>query len=296
VSSFLTDASGNDVSGRGRSSLVWFGPLGLVVLFGLIAGLAGGGDITGVFILLAFAAFIAWPIILIAMLVRASKRLEEATQAFFVGELPRAAVAAQWVLSYAWRADLRARAFHLLALCAEDAGRFDEAAMICDRTVTMLPTLGAFGPKKYGRVLAGSHKAVCLVGAGRAHEAPAIVEGLKRDFFASAGPGLSGLLMDDTGMGLGAMSLNSMIMSFEAGRDARALLSFAFILSHASSGRVDDAMRVITTEWWVLERGLRPRELAVTRQIAAELQDPRARAARPEDPWVRAMLVGVFRG
>ncbi|HTJ83517.1 MAG TPA: hypothetical protein VL400_17475 [Polyangiaceae bacterium] len=292
---YLSDASGSDVSSRVRASVYTFGPLVGVAVLGALAGAVSAASTEAAVLLGLTAAvtFLAWPVMLWIFLFRGAKDLERSTHALLWGGVGSPIDGCHRVLRRVFRADQRARAFHLLGLYAERSGDFPDAAECFARALGAIPAMGSVRPRKYARLVMSAHRAFCLLASGRLDEGQALLGQTANDFLSPTQPGAFDALMDDSAMGLGSLSLNETLMKIEGGRDPRALISLSWALAYYARGATSDALRVLTTERWFLDHGLAPRELAVAQWIYAELAEPSAAGAAPTDPWITSVLRGA---
>lgn len=298
------------MSPRGRSSLRAFGLLGLSLALGVAAGLLA--DLVWPAVLLgflAFAAFVASPALMWMRLLKGGRLIEEATFAWqranaFPGSpgLELAAPACHYVLREVFRADFRARAFHLLGLLAEQRGDFAEADDLFARADAALPSMAAPRRKREVRILVAAHRALAAVALGRTREARALLERGSADLAMAGSTGLLDAL-DDSAWGFGNVSINEVLTKIEARRDPRAILGLAWALLHVAEGRPQLTLQLVQGERPVLEQGLLPRERALLDRLQAMAMTSLGPgphrspglAVRASDPWVDAVLASTMR-
>jgi hypothetical protein len=291
---YLLGPSGANVAGRGRVTLVSFGPLFLCGVL-IAAAIAVGESAPLVTVALAIAAvlsFIAWPVVMWIWLIRGGRLLEAATRAWAAGDDSRALPAAHTALGTVFRGDIRARAFHLLGLVAEERADFDAAADLFARAERAIPSLAAPIRKRHARLLMGAHRAFCLVATGRVAEAAQVLQRLSYDAAQAGHSGVLDAFTDDATWGLGVVSANETLMNIEAGRHPRAVLALAWAFLHYAAGVPDQALRVLHAEKMVLDHGLRPHERALAQRIFVEVEGGGAEGA---DRWVDACVTGARR-
>jgi hypothetical protein len=276
------------------------GPLVLIVLFGTLATFVVT-EAAVVLVALAAITFVAWPIALWVLLFRGAKTLDAGLASHLAGDSSAAVPGAIRVLWTVMRADLRTRALHLLALSAEERGDFAHAAELFARTEQALPAMAAPIHKAAVRVLAGSHRAMCLALSGRVAEARDVLARVQSDFARSGIRGWSDDFLDDSKWGVGAVSMNEMLLKIEGHRDPRAVITLAWIVVHHARGAPSDLLDVVAHEGAVLSHGLLPREHALVERLCAEARAAQgagvwrspAQLPAPSHPWVDLVVEGA---
>ncbi|HQY61051.1 MAG: hypothetical protein IPF92_01400 [Myxococcales bacterium] len=195
-----------------------------------------------------------------------TSRLRKAEEHLRGGSLAVAVGLAQWVLARVFRADFRTRAFYVLALAAERAGDFADAAYLFRCAMRALP---AFAGKSHAvrlRALAASHEAFALAACGRdaeAERALAVAHG------ALPLLGQRGLLeaLDDPA--LGPLSMNATLSDIEGRRDPRAVATLAGALLAWKRRDPQRALNAFTGEAQMLSYNTLPHEQHLLARLEA---------------------------
>lgn len=286
-------SSATTIPGRGLVALLSFGPMLLAVSMGIGAGLVADAApaLAVVLGLGAFAVFLGIVVLLWVWLLRAGRELEQATQAWVAGDEATMVRLARRALSTVFRADMRARAVHLLALAAEQRGDFTAAVDLFALAERALPAMAAPVRKRDARLTIGGHRALCLVATGANATAAGELDRLVAEYGQKGKSGLVDALTDDSTWGLGSISANDAMRKLDGGRDPRPLISLAFALLHHARGARQEVLRVLDAERALLDKGLLARELLLARRLhaAASGQDDDAPGA---DPWSDSILRG----
>lgn len=292
---YLLLPSGRHIRGRFVPALWMLGPLAICPLF-FIAGVALQAWPV---IFLGVTSFIAAPVAGWVVLLRGSSKVREAGQAWIAGRYAYATELCRYALAKVFRSDVRTKAFHVLGLCAEANGDFEEALDLFDCVQAMVPAFGTASNKKRAQILVQSHRALCLVALGRLDEADGAVRMASSAFAQPATKSvLSGFLLDDEAFG--AAGVNTALAQMEPGRDPRALLTLASLVVLAARGMPREAIDLAERERVTLARGLLPREHALARGAEAKARrmltagvHRTADAREPEeaaDPWAARVL------
>ncbi len=280
---YLVDARGSDLSTRLASTVRAFGFIAIVAVLCVLVGVFSDIPVVAVPLgLLAGATFIAWPIFMWIRILRGGKLIEEATLAWHhANALPGAPgaelalPAAHYVLREVFRSDFRVRGFHLLGLVAEQEGAFREAIDLFTRAESALPSMASPQRKQDVRVYTSAHRAIAWIALGNVGAARAEVERASRALGTT--PGGLFAAFDDSSWGLGAASLNEVLLKMEARRPPRAVLGLAWALVHLAEGNTPLVLQLYQGEYAVLEQGLLPRERALlerTRGLALAALGP----------------------
>jgi uncharacterized protein (TIGR04206 family) len=245
--------------------------------------------------LLGFLIFCGIVVLLWVWLLRAGRELEQATQAWAAGDDATTVTLAQRTLGRVFRADMRARAVHLLGLAAEQRAEFDAAADLFGLAERAVPAMAAPVRKRDARLTTGAHRALCVLAAGRHAEGAALLATLTTEYGKAGKKGLVDALTDDSTWGIGAISANDALRKLDGGRDPRPLLSLAFALMHHCRGESAEVLRILDAERPLLERGLVARELLLARRLHAAARG-QGDASPGTDAWSDAVLHGCLTG
>ncbi len=289
-----------EVPPRWGAVVVSLAPLGLTALLGGVAAMVPF-DIAVPLIVLAVLSFIAAPIVLWRLLFAAARNLDAGLASFLAGNAAAAEPGALRVLRTVMRGDMRTRALHLLALAAEERGAFAEAAEVFERAGEAVPTLAAPVHKATVRALTGAHRAMCLALSGRVAEARDVLGRAHADFARSGVPGLTDGLLDDSRWGVGAASMNEMLLKIEGHRDPRVVLTLALVVLHHARGAPAEVLDVVAREGQMLSNGLLAREHALLERICAEARSSQGggvwrspgQLPMASHPWVDLVLEGA---
>lgn len=285
------------VPGRGFVALLSFGPMLLAVALWIVAGVVSedAPALAVVLGVLGFVLFLGIVILLWVWLLSAGRALERATQAWIAGDEATMIRVAQRVLRTVFRADMRARAVHILGLATEARGDFGAAADLFALAEQALPAMAAPVRKRDARLTIGGHQALCLVATGAKATAADRLDRLVAEYGQKGKSGLVDALTDDSAWGLGSISANDALRKLDGGRDPRPLISLGFALLHYARGNQAEALRILDAERALLERGLLPRELQLARRLhaAASGHDD---ATPGVDPWTDTVLRGCRAG
>ena len=296
------------VPSRWGAAALWFGPMltGLVLLV-LGAVLAADRDSEGLGIgLLALGGleFCASVVLAWVWLLRAAKALTAATTAWSQGDLATAEERCLSALRTVFRADFRTKGLHTLGLSAEAKGDFAAAVDLFGRALPAIPMAAAPVRKRRTRILIRAHRGLCLLALGRRDEATKDLEEASSELTKGDQKGLLDALTDDASWGLGAISVNSVLMGLEAGRDPRAPLTLAWALLLVSRGSAREAMDLLNREQPTLAGALAPREQALGQRIEATARaalgdGPHRAAGAPDAPgaderWAASIVSGAL--
>lgn len=261
---YLVTRSGRFVGTRVPATLLFFAPVGLSFLV-LVVGLAvslgvDSGAVAALSVFVAVALFIAAVVSQWLFLWRGLKSVETATHAWLAGDFVSPIDLCHVPLGRVFRADVRTRALHVLGLVAEANGDFVEAADLFERASLMVPSFAQDKWQRHARVLMFSHRAIALVATSRLDEADACVRAASA-LFPPRAPGALDFLTNDEMFG--AVGVSAAMRDLEPGRNARALLTFACVVTLSARGMVREAIDLVERERPILHAGLLPREQAL---------------------------------
>jgi hypothetical protein len=275
-------------------ALLSFGPMLFAIALGVVAAVIAEEQpaIAAVLGISTFVIFGGIVVLLWVWLLTAGRALEHATAAWVAGDDATMVRVARKALSTVFRADIRARAVHILGLAAEQRGDFVAAADLFALADKALPAMAAPVRKRDARLAIGAHRALCLVASGSNAAASRVLDELVAQHGQRGKSGVLDALTDDSTWGLGAISANDALRKLDGGRDPRPLISLAFALLHHARGAAGEVLRVLGTEQALLERGLLPRELLLAKRLYA------AASGKEEasDAWSDAVLRGCKAG
>jgi hypothetical protein len=207
------------------SSLLFGGLLGGSLLGGLLAAVGGAVDVPAIVVLgvtFGFLAFTGVTVFAWFTILRSSKLLDEAATAVDGGDIARADANARWCLTWAFRGDVRFRALYTLALGTERAGDFEGAIALFRQAEAAVPAMAAPKAKAYVHAWTLAHTAFCHAVVGRRPDALADLGACHGELARMVGPnGLADAFFDDSGWGLGDVSMNETIMKVERKRPPR---------------------------------------------------------------------------
>lgn len=292
---------------RWQPAALWFGPLfGSLGFVALGTGLAADDTLlpVGLAMLgLGFVGFIASVVLMWVWLLRGARALQDATLAWSKGDVTRADERCVAALRTVFRADYRTKALHTLGLSAEARGEFEAAADLFARALPAIPMAAAPVRKRRTRILIRAHRGFCLLAAGRREEATPDLNEASKELTQGDTKGLLDALTDDASWGLGAISVNSVLMGLESGRDPRAPLTLGWALLFLTGGAPRDAIDLLNREQPTLTGALYPREqrLGARMEAAARAalgegphRSPAAAdASTPDDRWADLVLGGA---
>jgi len=251
----------------------------------------------------AFLSFVGTAVFAASSLAYARTALKGAENLVYAGDLPKATSTARRVLRLVFRADYRTAAVYVIALAAERAGAFADAAQLFSLCVRAVPAMAAEIPGRRARSLMTAHAALCFAAAGQLDAARGALAHCHRELGApSSGSGLRDVLfMDDTAFG--AIGINAWLRELERGRDPRPVAALAGALLALRAGDAFASADLVTREGGAFLQGLAAHERALLariqqealRQIAASAPhrsaSPLAIDSAPH-PWVNLVFPG----
>ncbi len=259
---YLVDAGGNPLTSRGHATLLAFGGLAVSFVVLALGAVLLNLRITGGAVLLALGAvaFVASPIVMWRLLLRGTRGLKGATAAWQAGQGRGAIPAAHYVLRSVFRADVRARAFHLLGLVAEAEGDFAAANDCFERALSALPAMAAPVRKRYAEILIASHQALCAAALGNLPLAAQQLDRAGQRLAVGDSTSTWDALTDDAGWGLGDVSMNEVLMKIEGGRPAAGVFALAQAFLAYRSGDAHGCLHLLGANYGQLVHALLPRE------------------------------------
>jgi hypothetical protein len=242
----------------------------------LFAGLVGAllASIDSPLAIVAFAAvplsFVGTAIFAAISLAYGRSTLKAAENLVYMGDLTGAASSARKVLRVVFRADYRTAAVYVLALGAERAGAFADAAQLFLLCVRAVPAMAAEIPGRRARSLMTAHAALCFAAAGQLDAARSALAHCHRELGAPpSGGGLRDLLfMDDSSFG--AIGLNAWLRELERGRDPRPVAVLAGSLLALRAGDAFACADLVTREGGAFLHGLAAHERALLARVQHE--------------------------
>jgi hypothetical protein len=199
---------------------------------------------------------------------QARSRIKRGQDAIYAGDFDRATRDALFVVRTTFRSDYQFGALFVLALAAERAGAFLEAAVLFERALGMIPAMAAQKPGRRARALILAHGAVDYAAAGDLGRANAMLAQCHQQLGITTQGGGFDLLFDDSGMG--ALGINSLLVEMENRRDPRPLAVLAQMLVGLKSGAFQQVLDLLTHERPSIEGGLAPNERALADRIQGE--------------------------
>lgn len=285
---------------RWQPAALWFAPLFASIGFlALGAGLASDESLlpVGLALLgLGLLGFVASVVLMWVWLLRGARALQDATLAWSKGDFAAADARCLAALRIVYRADFRTKALHTLGLCAEARGELETAADLFAHALPAIPMAAAPLRKRRTRILIRAHRGLCLLAAGRREEAAPDLHEASKELTQGDQKGLLDALTDDASWGLGAISVNSVLMGLEAGRDPRAPLTLAWALLFLARGAPHDALELLQRERPALTGALYPREQRLGARMEAFARGEPTAPVDPEsadDRWAETMLRGA---
>lgn len=269
-SRYLVSPRGHSLESRLWPTVRLFGGLlGIPALCGGLVALAVAIDVPALAALAGFAGFVsllASTVLQWVYIFGATSRLKRAEERVRQGQIAEGVGLAQWALARVFRGDFRMRAFYVLALAAERAGDFADAAHLFQLAARALPTFAGKSHATRLRALAASHEAFALAACGRDMEAQ---QALQRAHAALPMLGQTGLLelLDDPVMG--PLSLNSTLSEIEARRDPRAVATLAGALLAWKRRDPQRALDAFTGEAQMLGYNTLPHEQLLLARLEA---------------------------
>lgn len=234
------------------SSLLFGGLLGGPLLGGLVAAFGGAVDVpvfVGLGILLGILSFTGVTVFAWFTISRSSRLLDEAKLAVDQGDIARADANARWCLTWAFRGDVRFRALYTLALGAERAGNFEGAIALFRLAEAAVPAMAAPKAKAYVHAWTLAHTAFCHAVVGRRPDALADLGSCHGELARMVGPnGLADAFFDDSGWGLGDVSMNETIMKVEQKRPPRVGAALAGAMLAYRDGAKEYLLQLIVGE------------------------------------------------
>jgi tetratricopeptide (TPR) repeat protein len=234
------------------------------------------------------------------LLIRGSGAAARASAAWLAGDVASAVPLCQSALATVFRADVRARALHVLGLTAEANGDFLEAADLFARAEQTIPAMTAEKYKRHARALMLSHRALALTALGRLDEADFVARRVSAIYATPASTALD-IFTDDAAFG--SFGVGAAMRDLEPGRDPRALVALASAVVLSARGMPREAVDLLARERYVLQHGLLPREKALIASVelraGTQLGGGPMRlpgAAAPLDPWAERVLPAFARG
>jgi len=256
---------------RAGAALFTFGLiLGLpafLCALGAIAFAAGIDALGTIFIVLGFFSFFAAVILLWIFIFQARSRIQRSQEAIYAGDLERAVRESRVVLRTVFRSDYQMSALFTLALAAERAGAFADAATLFVRAFEMIPAMAAQGPGRRVRSLILAHAALDFAAVNdlaSAHQRLAQCNAQ----LASAASGGTDFLFDDSKFG--AIGINSLLNELESKRDPRPLAVLATLTIWLKNGLFSQLLDLLNRERGVLAHGLAQHEQALVARVESE--------------------------
>ncbi len=287
---YLVDANGRLLVSRGHATLMAFGGLGVAFIVLTLGGFLLNLRVAGGALLLALGgvAFVASLILMWRELLRGTRELKGATAAWQAGQGNAAIPAAHYVLRNVFRADIRARALHLLGLVAEAEGDFAAACDCFERALSALPAMAAPVRKRYAEILIASHQALCLSALGNLPLAAQQLDRAGQRLAIGDATSTWDALTDDAGWGLGDVSMNEVLMKIEGGRPAAGVFALAQALFAFRSGDAQRCLHGLGASYGQLVHALLPREhglAALLNHRAQRIVGHNPNGPEPRDPW-----------
>jgi hypothetical protein len=291
---YLVDETGAAVGSRGMVTLRTFAPLLIAAALGVGAAIAGGARqpaVAGLCAIAALLCFLAGPTLMWRAILKAGRELDRATDAWRAGDARVVIPIAHDVLRTVFRADMRARAFHLLGLAAEQAADFAEAIELFDQAEQAMPAMAAPMRKRDARLLMDAHRALAMTALGRLDQAGGFIARSFADLAQSGQGGVIDALTDDGTWGIGSVSMNEVLMKLEGKRPPRALLGLAAAYHSVARGAQREAHQLLSSEGPAMAYGLTPKELAFAHALHRLCeQGPAALQGPSGDAWIDGCL------
>lgn len=274
------------------ASILFGGLLGGPLLGGVVAAIGGAIDEPFLVILgiaVGILAFTGVTVFAWFTIFRSSKLLDEAGLAVDVGDLARAEANARWCLTWAFRGDVRFRALYMLALGTERAGNFEAAIALFRTAEAAVPTMAAPKAKAYVHAWTLAHTAFCHAVVGRRADAAADLAACHGELARMVGPnGLADAFFDDSGWGLGDVSMNETIMKVERKRQPRLGAALAGAMLAYRDGATGPLLQLIAAEH---ASPFLPPERALLTALALRCD---ANYPAPQDPQLAAWAGGIL--
>jgi len=235
-----------------------------------------------VLLLLAGLLFAGMVIAAWVLIFQASDRLQRAEQALYSGDLESATREALFVTRTVFRSDYQTGALFTLALAAERLGAFSEAGTLFSRALGMIPAMAAQRPGRRANALFAAHAAINFAGANDLVNSRAMLARSYNALGVAGQPGALDALLDDSYMG--AVGINTLLVSLENRREPRPLAVLASMLIAYKDGQLEQVIQTYAHERESIERGLAPHERALAERIHREALRIRSSAGPHRSP------------
>lgn len=247
-------------------------PWGVFVMAGIFSDLfvnsAHQGDVLGVALLFAVAAFFGMIVTMWVWIFRSATKLRQAEALALAGD-DHAREAAHYTLRRVFRSDARLRAFYTLGLLAERRGDFAEAQDLFGRASRSVPALLHGRAGRRTPVMCLGHASFCQAAAGMIRESGMSLAEAHRRIPALYVAGTFDQLVD-TGPDLGALSVNRSLDEIETRRDPRAMVALAGALLAFKNGHYRQCVDAASSEDGMLRQNLMPHEGELIESLKAE--------------------------